>query len=134
MSNDMQDSYSRIDESHIDELMLRELLDLANSATPRPWFIRELDDRYAASLVAISTKPDTGKGERWPDFDSGEIVAATCVQNPRYVSVADEKWDENARYIVAAATALPALIQEVIRLRKQMVRANSARSTSGFEK
>jgi len=29
----------------------------------------------AMNLVAISTTPDTGKQERWPDFNSGEIVA-----------------------------------------------------------
>jgi hypothetical protein len=99
---------------------LQELLDLASTATPRPWFVRELDDQYAACLVAISTKPDSGTNERWPDFDPGEMVAATIIQNPnRYVSIADNKWDENARYIVAAATVLPSLIEELLELRRQ---------------
>ncbi len=115
VSNEMQDNYSRIDESYLDEL-----LDLATSATPRPWYVRRLDDDHASNLIAISTTKDTHKHERWPHFGAGEIVAATIVQNPRYVCIADEKWSENAEYIVAAATVLPTLIQEVIRLRKQV--------------
>ena len=96
------------------------LLNIASVATPRPWFVRQLDDQCAASLVAISTRPDTGKNERWPEFDPGEIVAATIVQNPRYASIADEKWDENAEYIVSAAEALPDLIREVLELRARL--------------
>jgi hypothetical protein len=71
------------------------------------------------SLVAISTVPDTGKGERSPDFNHEEIVAATLVQEPRYVDVADRKWEENAAYIVAATQALPHLIEELLELRRR---------------
>ena len=80
----------------ITDAQLDELLALARNATPRPWYVRRLDDDVAMSLLAISTVPDTGKGERWPNFDSKEIVAATLIQSPRYMSIADEKWDENA--------------------------------------
>jgi hypothetical protein len=120
MSDDMLDSYSRIDAGPIGDSMLEELLALAKSATPRPWFVRDVDDTHASSLVAISTKEGTCNNEHWPNFDPSEIVAATLVQNPRYVSIADEKWDENARYIVAAVTVLPFLIEEVIRLRRRV--------------
>ncbi|MEH0982212.1 hypothetical protein [Micromonospora sp. CPCC 205556] len=74
---------------------LHELDELHRAATPGPWFVRQLDDDAAMSLVAVSTAPDTGRGERWPDFDSGEVVAATLVQHPRCVDVADGRWDEN---------------------------------------
>ena len=69
------------------------------------------------SLVAISTVPDTGAGERWPDFDHRQIVAATLVQHPRYADVADARWDENARFIAHARRDVPRLIAEIRRLR-----------------
>ncbi|MEU7665815.1 hypothetical protein AB0B60_46380 [Streptomyces lincolnensis] len=37
------------------------------------------------SLFAISAVPDTGAGERWPDFDHRQLVATTQVKPPRYV-------------------------------------------------
>ncbi|MFJ2033576.1 hypothetical protein [Streptosporangium sp. NPDC087985] len=92
--------------------------ELAEAATPGPWFIRHLDDEAAMNLVAISTVPDTGHGERWPDFDHREIVAATLIQHPRYVDVADGRWDENAQFIADARQDIPRLIAEIKRLRQ----------------
>jgi len=45
------------------------------------------------NLVAVSTEPDTGRGERWPNFNQATMIAATLVQQPRYVDIADECWD-----------------------------------------
>ncbi|MBN6054223.1 hypothetical protein JYK22_19935, partial [Nonomuraea sp. RK-328] len=90
--------------------------ELAEAATPGPWFVRHLDDEHAMNLVAISTVPDTGHHERWPDFDHHEIVAATLIQQPRYV--ADERWDENAQFIANARQDIPRLIAEIKRLRQ----------------
>lgn len=98
---------------------LAELEELSNAATPGPWFVRQLDDDYAMSLVAVSTVPDSGLGERWPHFDHDDIVAATLIQHPRYVDVADEQWDQNARFIAAARQSIPRLIDEIKRLRRQ---------------
>jgi hypothetical protein len=98
---------------------LAELEELSNAATPGPWFVRQLDDDFAMSLVAVSTVPDAGLGERWPRFDHNEIVAATLIQHPRYVDVADEQWDQNARFIAAARHSIPRLIDEIRRLRQQ---------------
>ncbi|WP_256251925.1 hypothetical protein [Streptomyces sp. yr375] len=39
----------------------------------------------------MSTVPDTGLGERWPGFGHREIVAATLIQQPRYVDAVDER-------------------------------------------
>ncbi|MEV7237244.1 hypothetical protein AB0N06_25750 [Streptomyces sp. NPDC051020] len=97
---------------------LAEIEELAGAATPGPWHVRQLDDDFAMSLVAISTVPDTGVGERWPDFDHRQIVAATLVQQPRYVDVADERWDENANFIANARQDIPRLIAEIRRLRR----------------
>ncbi|KIE23111.1 hypothetical protein LK08_31670 [Streptomyces sp. MUSC 125] len=99
---------------------LDELDELTQAATPGPWFVRSLDDERAMSLVAVSTTPDTGLGERWPDFDHHEIVAATLVQHPRYVDTADECWDENAQFIAAAREAVPRLVAEIRGLRRQL--------------
>ncbi|MFJ8077073.1 hypothetical protein ACIQ7Q_24840 [Streptomyces sp. NPDC096176] len=99
---------------------LDELDELARAATPGPWFVRSLDDVDAMSLVAVSTLPDTGLGERWPGFDHREIVAATLIQQPRYVEAADERWDENAHFIAAARDNIPRLVAEVRRLRRQL--------------
>jgi hypothetical protein len=96
---------------------LSEIEERAGAATPGPWHVRQLDDDFAMSLVAINTVPDTGTGERWPDFDHRQIVAATLVQQPRYVDVADERWDENANFIANARQDIPRLIAEIRRLR-----------------
>ncbi|MFG2628084.1 hypothetical protein [Streptomyces sp. NPDC048473] len=76
------------------------------------------------NLVAVSTVPDTGLGERWPHFDHHEIVAATLVQQLRYVDTADERWDENARFIAAARQSVPRLIDEIRGLRTQLERGS----------
>jgi hypothetical protein len=109
---------------------LAQLEELCAAATPGPWFVCQLDDEIAMSLVAVSTVPDTGAGERWPRFDHHEIVAATLIQQPRYVDVADERWDENARLIAAARDAIPRLITEIRQLRQQLDDADSGSPTS----
>lgn len=90
----------------------------AGAASSGPWFVRRLDDDHAMNLVAVSTAPDGPAGERWPDFDHGQIIAATLVQHPRYVDTADERWDENAEFIASARTDVPRLLAEIRRLRQ----------------
>ncbi|MYS79133.1 hypothetical protein [Embleya scabrispora] len=97
---------------------LTEIEELAAATTPGPWHVRQLDDDEAMSFVAVSTVPDTGLGERWPDFDHEQIVAATLVQDPRYVDVADKRWDENAQFIANARHDIPRLVAEIRRLRR----------------
>lgn len=104
------------------ELTARDLDEIeqrAAAATPGPWFVRQLDDTDAMSLVAVGTTPDTGEGERWPQFDHGEIVAATLVQQPRYVDVSDSRWDENASFIAHSREDVPRLLAEIRRLRAE---------------
>lgn len=100
--------------------LLVEREELVQAATPGPWFVRFLDDDHAMNLVAVSTVSDTGASERWPGFDCQEIVAATLVQQPRYVDMADERWDDNGRFIAAARESVPRLIDEIRRLRHQL--------------
>src|SRR3712207_1064855 len=94
-------------DAELDEIARR-----ADAATPGPWHVRFLDDDYAQNLVAVSTLPDTGRAERWPHFDHATIVAATLVQQPRYVDIADSRWDENAAFIALARSDIPRLIEE----------------------
>ncbi len=96
---------------------LDEIWELCAAATPGPWFVRMLDDDHAMNLVAVSVVEDDGRGARWPDFDHREIVAATLVQQPRYVDSGDERWDENVAFIATARDAVPHLVAEVRRLR-----------------
>lgn len=98
---------------------LKHLLELAKRATPGPWFVRHLDDSHAMNLVAVSNVADTGRGERWPEFNHAEMIAATLVQEPRYVDVGDSRWEENAAYIAAAANVLPSLVEELLELRRR---------------
>ncbi|WP_327128770.1 hypothetical protein [Streptomyces sp. NBC_01727] len=104
---------------------LAEIEELTEATTPGPWYVRTLDDDWAMNLVAVSTLPDTGRGERWPDFDHRQIVAATLVQQPRYVDVADARWDENAQFIANARQDIPRLIAK-IRLLRQLLEAKTA--------
>lgn len=101
-----------------DVIDLDEIEELCAAATPGPWFVRHLDDESAMNLVAISTAPDTGETQRWPDFDYQELIAATLVQHPRYVDCADSRWDENAAFIAMAREAVPRLVREIKRLQR----------------
>ncbi|MFF4838781.1 hypothetical protein [Streptomyces collinus] len=104
--------------SELGRIDLDEIEEMCSAATPGPWFVRNLDDDRAMSLVAVSTKMETGRGERWPHFDHQEMVAATLVQHPRYVDCVDGRWDENAAFIAMAREAVPKLVEEVKRLRE----------------
>jgi hypothetical protein len=105
---------------------LVEIQQRADAATPGPWYVRQLDDDFAMSLVAVSTVADTGLGERRPDFDHRHIVAATLVQQPRYVDIADERWDANAAFIASARQDIPRLISEIRRLHRLLENKNQA--------
>lgn len=109
----------------LSERELQEMAARAEAATPGPWHVRYLDDEHAMNLVAVSTVPDTGEGERWPHFDHREIVAATLIQQPRYVDHSDGRWDVNADFIAAARQDVPRLITEIRRLWKLLDHAAS---------
>lgn len=89
----------------------------ADAATPGPWQVEYLDDTYAMNLVAVATGE---LHEDWPT-DSAKVVAATLVQGPeRYASIADGRWDENARFIAHAREDVPRLLDEIARLRAEL--------------
>lgn len=120
----------------IDLDQVRALADRMDEATPGPWHIRYLDDDDSMNLLAISTEPDTGLHERWPDFDGETMVAATLIQKPRFVSLDDGKWDENAWLIVAARNdaigKLRQMADEIEALRAEQIRLAREAFDNGF--
>ena len=106
-----------MDDAELDAIRRR-----AEAASAGPWFVRYLDDGYAANLVAVASRPGPEHGDdgsfRDGDIDAKDIVAATLVQNPeRYVDIADHRWDENADFIAHAREDVPRLLDEIERLR-----------------
>lgn len=101
----------------------------AAAATPSPWHVRHFDDDHSMNLTAISTQPATTTRDRWPDDEHASIVAATLVQQPRYVAYTDQRWVENATFIAAARTDVPRLLAEITRLRALLDPSTPDRST-----
>lgn len=109
-----------------DELL--EIEELAELATPGPWYVHSTDDRLAANALYVSSQPenlqvDPGRGlaEEFPEHvNPGVVVAITLLQNPRLADVADERWDENSQFIAASRSYVPKLILEVRRLRGEL--------------
>ncbi|MFF2193438.1 hypothetical protein [Streptomyces sp. NPDC058157] len=106
------------------EVELRRIEERADSATPGPWFVRQLDDREFMTLVAVSTVPDVESVDSHPGFQSGQNVALALVQDPQYADVPDGLWDENANFIAHARQDIPRLVAEVRRLRELLDRKN----------
>lgn len=114
----------------LSERELNDIEERANSATPGPWFVQQLDDREFMTLVAVSTAPDAESDDSSKGFQSGRNVALTLVQNPLYAAISDELWDENARFIAHAREDIPRLVTEVKRLRTLLDSGDSLKSTS----
>ncbi|MEM1375927.1 MAG: hypothetical protein AAGG69_00920 [Pseudomonadota bacterium] len=94
------------------ETELSEIEKLLGNATSAPWFVHQLDDDHAMCAVVISTadplKPPVPTRDDW---SSDKLVAATLIQAPRLVDVADKKWDENADLIAALRNNAAELIR-----------------------
>jgi hypothetical protein len=86
-----------------------------NATTPGPWHVTVFDDVHAMNLVAVATVADTDA--------SSEIIAATLVQAPRYVDVADGRWDENAEAIANAPSDIAYLLGQNALLEGQLAMA-----------
>ena len=82
---------------------------LERGATPGPWRHSHTDDDHCMSMVVVTT--DVEINDRGHPDDCKFVVAATLVQAPRYVDVADQKWDENAALIAEMRNALPELMR-----------------------
>lgn len=105
------------DSEFLGEIELGYIEERADSATSGPWFVRLLNDRKFMSLVAVSTVPGSESDGMANELESGNNIALTLVQDPKYAAVADELWDENANFIAHARQDIPRLIAEIRRLR-----------------
>lgn len=90
---------------------------LCNAATRGPWYDHNTDDEMHMNAYAVSTSPvepcvDTDERIN----DHAIIVAITLLQTPRVVCTSDGRYEQNAAFIAAARTALPALIAELRRI------------------
>lgn len=98
-----------------DDTRLAEIRARLAAATPGPWYVNQLDDVFSMSFVAVGTSPDDGTGDYASNrYDT--LVAATLVQQPRYVCHDDDRWDENAALIAHAPADIAYLLAEVKRL------------------
>lgn len=106
---------------NLDEDYLIILENLNNKATPGPWYPRAGDDDMAMNARWISTDP--GKGFQHDGFiydaDSSKTVAITLLQSPRLADSPD-MYDSNMLFICEAKYAIPKLIEEVRKLRKEL--------------
>ncbi|MDQ0249663.1 hypothetical protein J2W22_001710 [Sphingomonas kyeonggiensis] len=86
---------------------------LEQAASAGPWHVRRLDDEDCMGGLAISTHPDTGRGEsmRSGEWRGEEMVAACLIQAPPYVVPADDRFEENAALIATMRNVLPELIR-----------------------
>jgi hypothetical protein len=110
-----------ITEDHLDEI--EESLE---SITPGPWYWAMYDDVHRMSMLAVTTEEGDGAdGGYWPNFDGGTLVAATLIQEPRYVDIKDARWQQNVQFIARCRTDVPNLVREVRRLRALLAERSS---------
>ena len=84
---------------------LSELAELEKKATAAPWFVGGFDDEHCMSAITIEAYVD-------PTRRAGsEVIAATLIQQPRYVDPSDQRWSENAEFISEMRNAFPELLR-----------------------
>lgn len=88
---------------------LDELQRLHEQASQGPWHTNWIDDDWCMRALVISqTEDDEDLGEDMSEYNNHRILAATLIQQPRYLN--NEKYRENAELIVAVRNALPKLL------------------------
>src|SRR3569623_657720 len=98
----------------IEEIL--KLIDLEKKATPRPWYVRHMDDDMRMGALAISRRPQTLNAENmrdgtWPGED---FIAACLIQSPPYAVIDDNRYEENAELISCIRNNLPEILQLAI--------------------
>lgn len=104
----------------MDEDYLSLLEKMHSKTTPGPWYPRAGDDDMCMNARWVSTDP--GKGFEHDgyicDVDSSKTIAITLLQSPRLADSPD-LYDNNLLFICEAKAAIPRLIEEIRRLRKE---------------
>lgn len=92
-------------------LNLDHLASLAEAATPGPWAVSRGDDYSCMNVYGVTTN---GAEVDFAVNDTGrDVVCLTLLQDPRVACHESGRWDENAAFIAASRTAVPALIARV---------------------
>lgn len=86
-------------------ITLTELAELETKATPAPWYVGSFDDEHFMSAISIEAYLDPSASQ------GSEVIAATLIQQPRYVDPSDKRWTENAQLIAEMRNALPELLR-----------------------
>lgn len=102
---------------NIDEAYLSYLEFLDKFATAKPWYPRCGDDNVCMNARWVSTKKDSSFGYLY-NQKSTETIAITLLQSPRLADTPDE-YDNNMNLICEYRNAVPLLIAEIRRLRKE---------------
>ena len=84
---------------------IQEAKDRAEAASKGPWHVVHCEDRDFATMLRVSTVPDSE--------EPGDTVAVVVLQMPLEACVSDERWDENGEFIADARTDVPRLIDAV---------------------
>ncbi|NPV52184.1 MAG: hypothetical protein HPY71_01520 [Firmicutes bacterium] len=118
---------------------LKNDLETIRATTKEKWYMKATDDKDFMCAIYITTIPGeyehdqrrgmaAGEDEQ---VDPGKVIAITLLQSPPLAISEDDKWEENARFIVEAhnggweeavnrALAAEALAQELeVAIRKQ---------------
>lgn len=102
---------------NIEALLARR--ELAEKATPGPWFAICSDDEMCMNTSYVATKDEDAP----PEEAYRHIVALTLYQAKRVACHQDERWNENAAHIAAnAPSTVMADIDEILRLRAEVER------------
>jgi hypothetical protein len=87
---------------------------LDGSASPAPWFVREMDDNLCMSAVGVSTQEEAFTGQDAfgrSEWAVSEMVAGCLVQSELRIVHSDGRWQENALLIATVRNCLPELLR-----------------------
>ena len=90
----------------LSQIDLNELATLEKEATVGPWIEDRFDDEHYMTAIGVRANLPDRHGSLMSEF-----VAATQIQQPRYINPSDGKEIENARLIAAMRNALPELLR-----------------------
>ena len=113
---------------------LAEIETRCNATTPGPWEYENIDDGMCMNADVVRTCGDGAVDDfplDGPYEDKERIVAITLLQAPRFASIADNRWEENAQFIAHARTDVPDLIAEIRRLTTERDAAVAQAQASG---
>lgn len=124
---------------------IEEIKGRLSKTTPGKWYVNFLDDEHHMNLVAVTTRPDSGKHEALPYDDPDKSIRDSVVAVAQadfeptkpYVQVDVDEfawdnpskgglWDKDAEFIANAKDDIEYLLLKIDQLEKQLAGAKSA--------